>query len=97
MTVIARNSNKNLFVARAYVLDIIFVRDTAEGNVPDRNVKALTVGSTFSLTGKRDHVPKKCLRQRYDLYISCGKQNPCLVDMPEGEGFRGAVVPECGL
>jgi len=97
MTVTTRNSNKNLFVARAYVLDVFFVRDTTEGDVPDRNVEALAVGSTFPLTGKRKYVPKNSLRQRYDLNISCGKQNPCLVDMPEEESFRGVVVPKCGL
>ena len=80
------------------MLDVFFIHDTMEGDMPDRNVKALAVGSTFSsVTGKRKHVPEKGLRQRHDLHISCGEQNPCLVDMPEGEGFRGAVVPECGL
>ena len=94
MTVTTRNSNKNLFVARAYVLDVFFVRDATEGDVPDRNVKALAVGSTFPLTGMRKHVPMRGLRKRDDLHISRGEQNPCLVDMPEGEGFRDVVVPE---
>ena len=77
---------------------MFFVRNTIECDVPYRNVKALAVGSVFSsIGGKRDHALENSLRQRYDLHISSGKQNPCLVGVPEGEGFRGAVVPECGL
>ena len=80
------------------MLDVLFIRNTIEGNVPDRNMEALAMSSAvLSVTSKWICVPEMGLRQRYDLHISCGEQNPCLVDMPERECFRGAVVPECGL
>ena len=63
--------------------------------MPDRNVEALAVCSvTLSVTDKGGQLLEDDLRKRYDLYISCGEQDPCLVDVAEREGFRGAVVPE---
>jgi hypothetical protein len=80
------------------VLDVFFICDTIEGDMPDRNVEALAVGSvSSSVTAKCNHPPEKGLRQWYDLYVSRGEYNPCLVYMPEGECFRGVVVPERGL
>lgn len=89
-----KNLNKNLFITCSYVLDVFFVRDTIERDMPDRNVKTLAVGSVFSLvTERRVRIPENGLRQWHDLDASRGEQNPCLVDVPEGEGLRDAVIP----
>ena len=94
MTITTGNPNNNLFIVRSYVLDVFFVRDAIEGNMPNRNVKTLAVGSGFSsVTCNRDH-PRKGLRQWYDLHVLCGEHDPCLVDMPEGKGFWDVVIPE---
>lgn len=80
------------------MFDVFFVGDAIKRNMPDGDVKALSMGSGFSLdTKERVWMPASGLRQRYDLHISSGKQDPGLVDMSEEEGFRDAVVPECGL
>ena len=66
--------------------------------MPDRNVEALAVGPVFVLfIERRVQISENGLRQRYDLYISRGEQDPCLINMPESERFWDAVVPECGL
>ena len=57
VTSTTKNSNKNLFVTCPYVLDVFFVRDTVEGDMPDRNVKALAMGSAFSLVAGKQPLP----------------------------------------
>jgi hypothetical protein len=70
----AKDLNENLFVTCPYVLDVFFIRDTIECDMPDRNVKALAVGTTFSsVTDQWAHVSENGSRQGNDLHISCGE------------------------
>lgn len=43
-----KEPQNNLFVTCPHVLDVFFVHDATECDMPNRNVKALTVGSTSS-------------------------------------------------
>jgi hypothetical protein len=48
----AKEPRNNLFVTCPHVLDVFFVHDTTECDMPDRNVEALAMGSTsLSVTG----------------------------------------------
>ena len=64
--------NKYLFIMYSYLFDVFFVCDAIKCDMPDRDVKALAVGSTFSLVvDAQAQGPESDLRQRYDLHISC--------------------------
>lgn len=39
--------SENLLISRSHVLDIFFVYDSVKCNMPDGNVEALAMGSTF--------------------------------------------------
>lgn len=64
--------NKYLFIMYSYLFDVFFVCDAIKCDMPDRDVKALAVGSTFSSAADAQaQNPESDLRQRYELYISC--------------------------